>query len=126
MRKRIDEKFVMALNKAIEAAGSQSELARQSKVGQSTINSIINPNKGRSAASDATLAKLMPFVKPFLPEEDAANYGNVISANFGTSFAVSGGNNFFAHDLDPDLIKVAMTGMSPEEKARFLKELHKK
>ena len=130
MRKKIDEKFVEALKKAIDAAGSQSELARQSGVGQSTLNNFINPKKGRFFATDATLAKLMKFVEPFLSKDDVRKYGNVITSNFGTSVAVCGShNNFFtppaSGGIDPELIKAAMQGMSPEEKARFLKELHK-
>ena len=128
MRKKIDKTFVDALKKAIEAAGSQSELARKSNVGQSTINNFINPQKGRYSITDATLMKLIKFIEPFLPPEDVSKYSSVITANYGT--AISGSqNNFFtasgSSNIDPELIKVAMVGMTPEEKARFLKELHK-
>lgn len=132
MRKKIDDIFVEALKKAIESAGSQSELARQSGVGQSTINNFINPKKGRCFATDATLARLMNFVKPFLPDEYAKKYTTMIASNFGQVVSVGEGghhNNFFtpptSGGIDSELIKAAMQGMTPEEKARFLKELHK-
>ena len=129
MRKKIDKTFIDALKKAIEAIGGQSELARQSGVGQSTINSIVNPKKGRLFATEAVFDKLFVVIKNYMSDESIKNYGNIVR-NSGTSVAVCGGhNNFFtppaSGGIDPELIKAAMQGMSPEEKARFLKELHK-
>ena len=42
MRKPLKSEFVEALGEAVAEYGSQSELARQSGVGQATINSILN------------------------------------------------------------------------------------
>lgn len=130
MRKRIDEDFVEALNKAIAEAGGQSELARRTGVGQSTINSIINPKKGRKFATEAVFDKLFIVIKQYMTPETLYNYGNIATSQSGTAVIASGSkNNFFtpptSSGIDPELVKAAMLGMTPEEKARFLRELHK-
>lgn len=132
MRIKIDKTFVEALKKAINNVGGQSELSRRTGVSQSTINSIINPKKGRSFATDAVFHKLMVVVQNYLPEEavnNYNNYGNVISGgNNGTAIAGNGnayyGGGSVPQAVDRDLLLATMQGMSPEEKARFLKEFY--
>jgi hypothetical protein len=132
MRKKLDNHFLDALNKAISDLGGQSELARRTGVGQSTINSIVNPKKGRLFATEAVFDKLMVVIKQYMSPETINNYGNIATATSGTAVVATGSRNSFfaptassAGNVDPELVKVAMVGMSPEEKARFLKELSK-
>ena len=70
MRKKLTKEFVSALRQAIEDYGSQSELARQSGVGQATISAIINPKKPNKTILDSIYDQLYPYVKKFLTAEE--------------------------------------------------------
>ena len=126
MRKKINGDLVNAIKKAIKSYGSQSELARLSGTSQSTINSIINPKRGRTFVIDSVLEKLLPFVSPYM--EGASTVMKKVE-NSG-NIAVGSNNNFFtpgalpAGNIPPEVLQQTMATMSPEEKARFLKELY--
>lgn len=123
MRIKIDKTFVDALNRAIDDLGGQSELSRRTGVSQSTINSFINPRKGREFATDAVFNKLMVVIKNYLPEAAVNNYnynyGNQFSGHHNTNTV-----NQAPQAVDQNLLLATMQGMTPEEKARFLKEFY--
>ena len=55
MRKPVTKEYQEALRKAINDVGGQSELSRRSRVGQSTINGILN-KKGKEYMLDSIYA----------------------------------------------------------------------
>ena len=123
MRIKIDKTFIDALNKAIDDLGGQTELSRRTGVSQSTINSFINPKKGRDFATDAVFGKLMVIVKNYLPEGAVNNY----NYNYGNQFSGHHNTNTInqsSQAVDQSLLLATMQGMTPEEKARFLKEFY--
>ncbi len=65
MRKPVTKEYQEALRKAINDVGGQSELSRRSRVGQSTINGILN-KKGKEYMLDSIYEKLLPYVAPFM------------------------------------------------------------
>ena len=129
MRIKIDKQFINALNKAIEDLGGQSELSRRTGVSQSTINSFINPKKGRLFATETVFNRLMVVIQNYLPENavNNYNYGNIINS---TGTTVTGDRNTVyaspqtSKGVDQSLLLATMQGMTPEEKARFLKEFY--
>lgn len=127
MRKKIDKSLVEAIMRAIDTLGSQSELARRSGISQSTINSIINPKEPRQFVLDSVLEKLMPFISPYMAGSETI----LKSVENSGNLAVGSNNNFFAPgtravpgDIPPEVLQQTMSTMTPEEKARFLKELY--
>lgn len=64
----ITEEIVTACRKAVEQAGSQSELSRQSGVSQQSISQICSVARIRNNISKATFQRLLPFLEPHLPE----------------------------------------------------------
>lgn len=125
MKKKISPEFIEAVRQAVQAIGSQSELARLSGVPQGTINCLIN-QKDRKFVLDSVFDKLMPFLKPYM--EGASTVMKKVE-NSG-NIAVGSNNNFFAPgvlpagNIPPEVLQQTMATMSPEEKARFLKELY--
>ena len=75
---------------------------------------------------DSVLEKLLPFVSPYM--EGASTVMKKVE-NSG-NIAVGSNNNFFtpgalpAGNIPPEVLQQTMATMSPEEKARFLKELY--
>lgn len=127
MRKKIDRNLVEAIMRAIDTLGSQSELARRSGISQSTINSIINPKEPRQFVLDSVLEKLMPFISPYMAGSETI----LKSVENSGNLAVGSNNNFFAPgtravpgDIPAEVMQQTMANMTPEEKARFLKELY--
>lgn len=66
MRKKLTKDFLDALNRAIDDAGSQSELARKSGVGQATISAIINPKKQNKTILASIYEQLYPYVRQYM------------------------------------------------------------
>lgn len=150
MRRRIDEDYVAAVRKAAEAHGSQCDLARAAGVPHGTISSLLNSKTPRKYVLSAVYNRLYPFVSPYLPEQPEIPIGPAVPPPLPTAAAPAVNpyyvntinNNVNAPGVMPaapapvapveltpgsipaEVILHAMQGMSPEEKARFIKELY--
>lgn len=147
MRKKIDESYIEAVRQAAEALGGQSDLARAAGVPAGTISAIINPNRQRQFVLSTVYNRLYPFVSPYLPEQPEIPIGpalppplpvpvpvaptvnpyyvNTINNNIpGTVPVAAPAVELTPGSIPAEVILHAMQGMSPEEKARFLKELY--
>lgn len=147
MRKRIDEDYVAAVRKAAEALGGQSDLARAARVPQGTISSLVNSKTPRKFVLSTVYNRLYPFVSPYLPDQPEIPIGPAAPPplpvpSVNPYYANTINNNINAPGVMPaapapaapveltpgsipaEVILHAMQGMSPEEKARFLKELY--
>lgn len=147
MRKRIDEDYVAAVRKAAEALGGQSDLARAARVPQGTISSLVNSKMPRKFVLSTVYNRLYPFVSPYLPEQPEIPIGPAVPPplpvpSVNPYYANTINNNINAPGVMPaapvpaapveltpgsipaEVILHAMQGMSPEEKARFIKELY--
>ena len=69
-RIRITNEIRSALTRAIDAAGSQSELSRLSGVPQKNLSNYIS--SANSLMNEATWVQLAPFLQDFLPQEKTA------------------------------------------------------
>lgn len=69
MRKKLTTEFVTAVRKAVEREGSQSELARKTKVGQATISAIIGNTKPNATILDTIQERLYPYIRDYLPPD---------------------------------------------------------
>lgn len=141
MRKKIDDAYIDAVRKAVDALGGQSDLARAAGVPPGTISAIINPKRKRQFLLATVYNRLYPFVSSYLPElpppgqtiPGAPYYNNTINNITAPGNVVPAVAPVLAPaapvDLTPgtipaEVILHAMQGMEPEEKARFLKELY--
>lgn len=146
MRRRIDENYVAAVRKAFEALGGQSDLARAARVPQGTISSLVNSKTPRKYVHTSVYDRLYPFVAPYLPEQPDIPIGpgapppllvpqapnpyyantitNTINAPGVSPVAPAAPVDLTSGMIPAEVILHAMRGMSPEEKARFLKELY--
>ena len=68
-RIRITNEIRTAISRAIEAAGSQSELSRLSGVPQKNLSNYISA--ANSLMNEATWMQLTPFLRDYLPPEKA-------------------------------------------------------
>ena len=142
MRKNIDQDFIDAVRKAVEVLGGQSALARHAGITQGTICSLLNPKNDRKFVHSSIYNRLYPFVSPYMPAQPeipigpglppqvptipvSPYYNNTINNNIGTAPIIPGQTVSVKPGTIPaDVLLHAMHGMSPEEKARFLKELY--
>lgn len=147
MRKKIDEDYVAAVRQAVEAMGGQSDLARAAGVPAGTISAIINPKRQRQFVLSTVYNRLYPFVSPYLPEQPEIPIGPAAPPPLPVPpvnpyYANTINNNINAPGVMPavpapaapveltpgsipaEIILNAMKGMSPEEKARFLRQLY--
>lgn len=142
MRKKIDQDFIEAVRKAVDVLGGQVALAHHSGVTQGTICSLLNPKNDRKFVHSSIYNRLYPFISPYLPEQPEipigpglppqipvmpANpfYNNTINNNIASAPIMSGQTVPVNPGVIPaEVLLHAMHGMSPEEKARFLKELY--
>lgn len=151
MRKKIDEDYVAAVRQAAEALGSQSDLARAAGLPQGTISSLLTSKTPRKYVSETIYNRLYPFVSPYLPEQPEIPIGPAVPPPLPGIAPV---NPYYVNTINntlnapgvpvapaqvvvppPDVplksgtipaeaILHAMQGLTPEEKARFLKELY--
>lgn len=70
----ITKEIVNACRKAVEQAGSQSELSRRSRVSQQVISEICSVNRKRQSISNLTFIALLPYLRKYLPPDLAAEY----------------------------------------------------
>ena len=71
----ITKEIVSACRKAVEQAGSQSELSRQSGVSQQSISQICSGARKRNNVSKATFLRLFPYLYHTTPTaREALNY----------------------------------------------------
>ena len=76
-RIRITNEIRSALTRAIDAAGSQSELSRLSGVPQKNLSNYIS--SANSLMNEATWVQLAPFLQDFLPQEKTAPQKNLMT-----------------------------------------------
>ena len=124
MRKPLKSEFVEALGEAVAEYGSQSELARQSGVGQATINSILN-DKNKREILDSIMDKLYPFVRKYLPGHVEMNVSG------GSAYGIVHGdirNGTEESGIPRDVLNAIMAdkNLSPIEKDQMMKELMRK
>ena len=101
MRKKIDEDYIAAVRKAVDALGGQSDLARVTGVPSGTISAIINPKRQRQFVLSTVYNRLYPFVSPYLPEpqeipigpslplQTPVSIGHIVTANGQSQVMVS-------------------------------------
>ena len=125
MRITVTKEYQDALRKAVEQAGSQSELSRRSGVGQSTINGIIN-KKDKIYMLDGIYSKLEPYVQPFMSNvtinggensfiNAPRNQGSVIGKNSKEETATEFFDRIVKSDKIPDSIKVQLYRLLKEK-----------
>lgn len=78
----ITKEIVSACRKAVEQAGSQSELSRQSGVSQQSISQICSVARKRNNVSKATFLRLFPYLEPHLPESMVRQFAPVSPVSF--------------------------------------------
>ena len=78
----ITKEIVNACRKAVEQAGSQSELSRQSGVSQQSISQICSVARQRNNISKATFLRLFPFLKSHLPDSIVGKFAPASPVSF--------------------------------------------
>ena len=106
----ISKEITDAVRKAVNKAGSQSELSRLAGVSQGTISDILSVNRRRNSFSRGTFHSLFPFIRQFLPKSYTRNTPAV---------SVTG-----SPDVPPAVAAVLASVLSPAEKAEIISHLY--
>ena len=74
---QITKEISDAVRRAVDQAGSQSELSRKTGVSQGTISDICSVNRRRNNFARGTFLSLYPYLRPYLPESYAPSSATV-------------------------------------------------